>query len=527
MRFRFLILALLLAAPAASDVYERQPAVDVIHYDIALELADASDVIRATTQIEVQLKADIPEMWLDFDGMTIDRLVVSGKAVPYTHRDGRLAFSLDAGARRKRNADITVDYHGAPSKGGLLIGLNSHKHRVAFVENWPDNAHRWFPCIDHPHDKATVDLSVTAPAHYTVVSNGRLSGTRSLSGGRKQTSWSEAVPIPTYCMVFGAADFIVEPVGKPAGVPLVLYYFPEDALAARVKFARSHLALEYFAGLLGAFPYEKLAQVEAATLIGGMENAAAIFYTETSFKPDTVSESPVPHEIAHQWFGDSVTEADWDHLWLSEGFATYLDVLFYEHVDGHGTLVQRMKRAAEAIGKLDKKQAGPVIDASQTDPSKKLNAYNYEKGAWILHMLRGIVGERAFFDGLRRYYQTYRGKTALSGDFERVMESASGQELTEFFRQWLAQPGYPHYRVTWNWSPESRQAEVAIRQVQTTGLFDMPLEVVLHWNGDRASRKVRVSKETAIFRFPSPDRPTAVEIDPGGWVLKSVAIQNP
>ncbi len=526
MSYRILVVLLTIAVPSAADIYERQPDIDVLHYDIALELSDANDSIHGTARIQVKVRGErVSGMWLDFDGMTVDSLRVADKVIPFTHRDGRLSFALSD--LRRRIFAVEVRYHGTPGKSGLLITRNRHSHRVFFAENWPDHAHLWFPCIDHPHDKATVDFAITAPAQYIVVANGRAAGTKPLANGRKLTRWSEDVPIPTYCMVFGGAEFGISEAGRAANVPLLYYFYPEDTRNAGAKFARSNRVLDYFANLIGPYPFEKLAQVEATTLIGGMENASAIFYAEASFQGSLVSESPVPHEIAHQWFGDSITAADWDHLWLSEGFATYFDALFYEHEDGPAALKQRMESAAEAIEKLDQKQPGPVVDPAVQDPGRKLNAYNYEKGAWILHMLRGLIGDRAFFDGIRLYYRQYAGKTALTVDFARVMETAGRMPLDDFFRQWLTRPGRPHYRVSWNWNPDSREVELVIRQTQAAGLYDMPLEILLRSGELATSQKLRIFKETQSFRIPAPDQPTSVEIDPGGWVLKTVTIDNP
>jgi aminopeptidase N len=528
MRTQVLFFLLLCAEPAAADVYQRQPDIDVRHYDIALEISDKSDAIEGTTGIQLSVLADgVSSMWLDFEGMTVDSLRAGGVNMPFEHREGRLSFHLNRPYRRNEIAMIEVQYHGTPAKRGVLIAKNRQQQRVFFAENWPDNAHYWFPCIDHPHDKATVDFAVTAPEIYRVIANGRLMATESLQGGRKLTRWSEAVAIPTYCIVFGAANFTVTRAGKAAKVPLIFYYYPFDSRSAKAKFARSDRIMDYFAGLIGPYPYEKLAQVESTTLIGGMENASAIFYAEKSFAGKSISEAPVPHEIAHQWFGDSITEADWDHLWLSEGFATYFDALFYEHMDGPDALKQRMARAAEAVMRLSDKQPGAIVDPAVTDPSKKLNAFNYEKGAWVLHMLRGILGDRMFFSGIRSYYRLYAGKTVLSEDFEKVMESISGVPLDNFFRQWLYQPGWPQYRVLWRWNAEARAVDLSIRQEQTTGLYDMPLEIVAHVGHRVQSQKVRVSEEVRSIRIPLPAKPDVLEIDPKGWVLKSVTVEKP
>jgi aminopeptidase N len=525
MRIRLLPYIVLFAVPLKADTYQRQPSIDVVHYQIALELNDNSDSIAGTTRIQVMMTRDqVTGMWLDFSDMAVDSLKVGGISRPFTYRDGKLAFEFGRPYSRHEIAVVEVRYHGKPQEKGLLTGKNKHGRRVIFAENWPDSAHHWFPSIDHPWDKATAEIIITAPDKYDIVANGRLVETRSLLDGRKMTYWEEDKPIPTYCMVFGAAEFLILPEREAAGAPLYFYLYPQDADAGKHRFARSNLALTYFNELIGPYPYEKLAQVESTTRIGGMENASSIFYAERVVQDSAGGDGPVPHEIAHQWFGDSITEADWDHLWLSEGFATYFNALFYEHLEGPASLTRIMARAAEVIMKYGKDHPAPIIDPEMTDLNKKLNPLNYQKGAWVLHMLRRIVGEKNFFEGIRRYYLLYAGKNALSEDFEKVMESVSGTSLSTFFRQWLYQPGWPDYKVTWHWDEDSGDVEISIRQAQTGGLFDMPVEVVVRAGDQVMDRSFDVSAGTQVIRLPVETHPSSLEIDPGNWVLKSITI---
>ena len=514
----------LLAWTAFGDTYVRQPEIDVVHYEIRVQLSDAGDSISASTRIHVMMRRDgVSKMWLDFEGMQVDGLTVDGRERPFETNQGRISFDLGRAYQAAEIALVEIKYHGQPTDKGLLVGKNSHGRRVFFAENWPDHGHYWFPCIDHPWDKATVDFAVTAPDRYDVVANGRLVETLSLLDGQRLTRWSEGADIPTYCMVFGAAEFSVVQAGSVLGAPISYWAYPEDAGAAAAKFARTKLVLSYLSDLIGPYPYEKLAQVQSTTRIGGMENSSNIFYSERSFQRTPVGEGPVPHEIVHQWFGDSITEADWDHLWISEGFATYFDALFYAHLEGPEALRTRMARAAEAVKKYHQTRPKPIIDPELTDLNAKLNAFNYQKGAWVLHMLRGILGDEIFFRGIRFFYSLYQGKTALTEDFQKVMESVSGRSLGIFFRQWLYQPGWPEYEVSWRWDEGKREVELNIRQVQKTGFFDMPLVVEIRSGPETARRTIEVSSESATINLPAATRPTAVQIDPDGWILKSVS----
>ena len=516
-------LILLFAAGSRADTYIRQPSVDVLHYDISLELTDSSDLIAGTTKIQIAIQDQgISGMWLDFAGMDVDALFVQEIRRPFVHRNGRLSFDFGRAFSKNEIAFVEVRYHGEPHSVGMLIKKNGYGRRVFFTDSWPDLAHYWFPCIDHPSDKATADISVTAPEKYDVVSNGRMVGTISLLDGRKITQWTESKTIPTYSIAVGAAEFSIAYGPDLKGTHLISYSYPQDSEVAAQRFGSTIPALAFFSSLIGPYPYQKLAQIESVTRMDGMENASAVFYGQSVFQGMPPLKSLVPHEIAHQWFGNSVTPADWDHLWLSEGFATYLSAMFDEHQYGADALKRNMDSYAKKLEAYPFARSEPVINPNQTDLMDKLNSLTYEKGAWILHMLRGILGDTEFFDGIRRYYLRYEGKNVLSIDFQRVMETVSGISLDTFFKQWLYQPGWPRYVLSWKWNESKGEVEVSVRQIQTTALFDMPLQIAFTAGKLRKALRFRISDRSQIFRVPLSTKPSSVEIDPAGWVLKTV-----
>lgn len=518
---------LLLAFSGRGDAYVRQPHVDIIRYDIALELSDRSDSISGTAVIHARLqKRGITDMWLDFAGMQVDEVRMHGVRQAHTHSGGRLELHFNKPFAPGKTVSIEVRYHGAVGVKGILIGSNRYGRRVIFSHNWPDAAHYWFPCIDHPHDKAAARITVTAPAHYDVISNGRRMRTRYLADGRKVTEWRELKPIPTYSMAIGAAEFSAAQPVDSEGMPIPWHAFPEDAPAAARKFRRTAAALDFYRKLIGPYPYEKLAQIESIIPLGGMENASAIFYSESLFSEPSDSDAPVPHEIAHQWFGNSVTMADWDHLWLSEGFARYFEALFCGHLREPGSLQQIMENYADQVRAYAGARSVRIIDSEERDPEKKLTPVTYEKGAWVLHMLRGILGDTAFFAGIRRYYQAYANGTARSEDFQRVMESVSARSLETFFRQWLHQAGWPEYGIAWHWDAAAACTVISVRQMQAHGLYDMPVDVTLSWETSRETHKLRVHAAAQEFRIPAAAPPLALQFDPDGWLLKSLTIED-
>jgi aminopeptidase N len=525
-----LVLQVGVAHPALAVVEDSlRPHVNLLHYDIAIAIPDTGTAIAASVTLRYVVRAEHPSLRLDFDSaFTVDSMILRRLLRL------RLAHGLDwrrtpDGALELRRMghsgdtlSLTVHYHGRPREG-LFIQDNVHGRRTAFADNWPNRARHWFPAVDHPSDKASVAFHVDVPEGWRVVANGLLSRVDTLPGDRTRWHWAESRRIPVYTMVFGAGRLAVAELGTAAGVPHTAWVFPEDsAFAVSGPFARARLITETLASQFGPFPYGKLAHVESSTRFGGMENSSAIFYTERAYADRTMGEGVVVHEVAHQWFGDAVTEHDWHHLWLSEGFATYLGALFYELVGEHEAFRAQMDEAKRSYFTSDVVDR-PVIDTTEKNLFALLNANNYPKGAWVLHMLRREVGDSAFFRGMRDYYTTFRDSTALTSDLTVVMERQAGRDLDWFFRQWLLQPGYPRIQVGWSHDAGEAALAVMVRQVQPDAWgryrFVLPVELVLP-DGTRMTFPVPVEGGDVRSRSTRvPSRPTSVRVDPEGDLL--------
>ena len=521
------LLVCLFAPAQARDDYPRQPGLNALQYRINLTVADASDEISAETEIVFEVKADgLREVLLDFDGLTVDGVTEQGRVAKFERTDGRLRVTLEGARRAGDILRVAVKYHGTPTDG-LYFKRNKFGARTIFADNWPDRAHHWFPSIDHPSDKAMVEFFINAPSRYDVVANGELLDTTSSPDGTRVSHWLEGTPVPVYCMVFGATEFAVVKVGEWGTTPLSYYLYPKDLENGIRDYGRALRMLEFFSDLIGPYPYQKLALVESSTRFGGMENSSNIFFDENSYDGSGRLEGTVAHEIAHQWFGDSVTESDWHHLWLSEGFATYFGAIFYEHADGRDKFVRMMLDNRERYLKDADAVARPVYDPSVKDPFKLLNRNNYQKGAWVLHMLRRVVGDEKFFRGVRDYYRNYRDGNALTEDFRRMMERHyDGRPLDWFFRQWIYEPGFPTYDATWKWDEPSKRLTLKVRQTQTGGLFRMPLDVEFRNGDDRQREVVEVSGREQAFDFKLKARPQMVALDPDEWVLKTLKLRE-
>jgi aminopeptidase N len=271
--------------------------------------------------------------------------------------------------------------------------------------------------------------------------------------------------------------------------------------------------VEWRAQLIAPFPYEMLAHVQSSTIYGGMENASAIFYDERLFRDRAMTVDLIAHETAHQWFGDAVTPRDWPHLWLSEGFATYFSALWTERSRGDSAFRAQMAGTRDRIlADTAAVPRRPVIDTIETNLTALLNANSYEKGGWTLHMLRRLVGDSAFFRGIRQYYNAHRHGTAVTDDLERAVEAAAGQELDWFFEQWLRRPGFPTPTLTWHYDSTASRVTVTVdQQGARFGAYRFPLALAVR---DVAGGVRRVVIEVAAQPRTTVELPLAVSSRP-------------
>lgn len=524
----------LVPATTLADTYPRQPGVDAVHYLFRVTLDDASDEIQAETTIDLRfLENGLSSFELDLasvadaTGMTVASVSTGSQALRFVHQDDRLRISLASPSRTGDRRSFTIRYCGVPASG-LWIGANKHDERAFFSHNWPNKARGWLPMIDHPYDKATSEFIVTAPDHYQVISNGLLAETLDLPEGRRRTHWKQSVPIASWLNALGVARFAVHHVGTVNGVPLQTWVFHQDRdLGFRSFEDDARHVLEFFGERIGPFTYEKLANVQVAGMGGGMELASAIFYGQNTIQREGGITGLIAHEIAHQWFGDAVTESDWDDVWLSEGFATYFAQLFTEHASGRDAFVASLQRSREFVQTFDRENPGyRVIHDNLDDMDNVLSRQIYQKGGWTLHMLRGLIGTDAFWQGIQDYYRLYRDKNASTADFRRAMERAGGQDLEWFFDQWLRRGGFPTLEGTWTYDTASAALVIDIRQTQAGDPLRLPMDVGFSVDGESRVERIEMSERTGRFSIAMEAEPTAVTLDPDTWVLMEASLER-
>jgi aminopeptidase N len=507
------------------------------HYLIDITLNDRLSEISATARINILILKQTNVIDLDFGDLTTKSVTLNSKPLPFTHKDGKLRVTLFESPTRGMRLTLVVEYHGKP-KDGLILTSDKDGKPSAIGDNWPDRVHHWIPTFDHPSAKATVTFNITAPAREEVVANGKLDHVETTASGQRTWTYSEGKPIPPYCMIIAVGQFAKIESTQKTLTPLVYYVPQSDAPVAQKGFGPTIPSLEYFNQTIAPYPYEKLAMIVGATRYGGMENSSAIVFTSNLLTrpPTTVGMSKtygipagnvglIAHEIAHQWFGDSVSGATWADFWLSEGFATYFAGLFIQRYEGEEVFQQYMKNAATSVFSYEKSNRPPIYDRDTEDLMKLLNANNYQKGAWVLHMLRSYLGDEVFFRGIKNYYEAHKSSTATTDDLIEALEKASGKPLTNFFARWVYDTGHPEYELAWAWQGK-RSLRLALTQVQRGNVFLDPVPVTITTASGKRDLVLQPTGKNLVETIPLREKPLKIEVDPRNTLLKEASVRE-
>lgn len=548
-----IVLAPLAAAqPGAASTRDYHAGINAEHYAFSVVIPDTGRRISVTSVVYLRRTRPVDTLRLDLhSAMRVGRVVVNARETTFVRDSNSVRVALPSWNRaacenpQPSTIDrpdpcvvwVSVDIAGEPANG-LIINRDERGRWLYFSDHWPNRARFWLPVVDHPSDKATVEWRVHAPASSRVIANGRMSEDRSPmpnEPGRAVTAWRTDKPIPTYLMVIGVAPMARIDLGATACgfaenrgcVDQDVYESPELAPRTPPGFAAAGRIVEWLSRSVGPFPYEKLSHVQSRTQFGGMENASAIFYSDGAFRNMSLGEGLVAHETAHQWFGDAVTPARWADLWLSEGFATYYAALWEREARGDSAFRAAMARIKQRIVTAAEVRDRPVIDTAQTDLMALLNGNSYQKGGFVLHMLRMQVGDSAWARGIRAYYAAHKHANAMTSDLQRAMERESGSDLGWFFRQWLTRPGYAELRTSWAHGADGT-VTVRVVQSQRFGAYRLKLPVAVQRADGSLSREIIDVPATADGHVALSSRysaiPRSIRFDPDGDVL-AVIIQ--
>jgi aminopeptidase N len=527
--------ALLFVIPLISkaDTYPINKNIDIKHYVFKLSLSDADNEITGTTLVTVNFKeAGMQNFRLDFvnktsvrkdKGMVVDAVSVNNTSVDYTHGNDELIISLPAPSTKNQTLTFTIQYHGIPYDG-LRIGATKLGDRSFFNENWPNRGRHWLPIVDHPYDKATSEFIVKAPSHYKVVSNGLLMEESELGNSNRLTHWKQSVPVSSWLFVLGVADFAVKYVDEFRGKSIQTWVYAKNREAGFYDFDEpTKKVLEFYSNYVGPYAYEKLANIQTPSVNGGMETSSAIFYGEdlVTGKRDERTRNVVIHEIAHQWFGNAITETTWDDAWLSEGFATFFTLLFIENEYGKEEYTKGIIKARKSVYDMSVKMPDFSIVSNRTAEKEDVTSgITYQKGAWVIHMLRNLIGEKNFKKGIQNYYAKYFNANTTTSEFRAEMEKVSGKDLKLFFKQWLYQPINPTINASWKYDANTKKLNVQLQQAQKY-LYNVPVEIGFYKKGASTPTilTMNLKEKDQLFSFPLATAPEKLELDPRALLL--------
>lgn len=422
---------------------------DVQHYTIALDIDVAAGSLNdATTTIDAIATQDLSAFNLDFRGPEIDEVTVDGQTAAWSRDSGELTITPNDPLASGAPFEVTVRYHGLPDggddrfeKGWWATGDS------VFAVGEPRGSDVWYPVNGHPLDKATYTLEITAPEEFEVVSNGHrreVSIADGLDGQSTRTVvWENDDPTASYLVMFHVAEMDVAIEERADGITLLEAFPPSVDERSRAVFDDVPAMLDYFASLFGPYPFTTLGSTvfEDTSFNAALETQGLISYDASSVRENTVA-----HEIAHQWFGNSVSPERWQDIWLNEAFARYSEVLWAEYAHGEEAAQATLQRQMSSFANASRGTDGAVIFIGDPGPEHLFSEAVYAGGALMLDDLRQRLGDETFFALLRAWATQYYHGNASSDDFIALAEDVSGEDLDAFFHDWLLTP-WPPERV--------------------------------------------------------------------------------
>lgn len=535
------------------DVYNRplqsEPShdYDAIHYRIRLRFDEEKNTFWGGNTITISpLKDGFTVCTLDAETFTVTGVEDEhSNPLRFDQSDHKLMVFLLKECGFYDTVSFTVYYVSEntevnPEEFGVgknyAIGLSfpdstSEHPQLIQALSFPTGARHWYPCYDHPHDKATQEVIATVSNRYKVLSNGRLLNvTKNIENQTNTYHWIQEQPHSTYLslLVAGPYAIIEDSLGD---LPIRYWVYEKDLGNALRSFQKTPEIIAFFNQEYGyKYPWVKYDQITIPGIGGGAECTSATLIGQGTIhdefaEQDFPSHTLVAHEAAHQWWGDLVTLRDWGHTWINESFATYSDYLFTKHDLGEdeGALALLNKKN-QYLREAHNRYIRPIVFHRWNFPNNNFDSHTYPKGAVVLHMMRWIMGDTPFRATLSHFLTKHAFKPADTHDFLTAVKEVSGQNLDWFFAQWLYKPGHPVFEISYSWNKDDKKIEITVIQKQDTTqgipIFKTPVIFGIYTKEGKSSEKVWLKKRYEEFEFDCPEEPLMVRFDEGNYLLK-------
>lgn len=518
---------------------EREVEVRHLALDVTPDFQRRTVEGRATWQFK-PIIVPVREVKLDAVDLNVHSVTATEKIQGYQVTEKQVIVTFAEPIPTNRTASLTITYQAEPVHGLYFrtpeMGYKAGDTHL-FTQGEQTEARYWYPCFDSPNQRFTSEMTCRVPEGMTVISNGRLlADEKDPATGLRAVRWSQEQPHANYLITL-VAGYFKKLEAKHKDIPLAFYTLPSEFHAAATSFRDTADMMAFFEQEIGVpYPWPKYDQVCVNDFVaGGMENTSATTLTDgTLFTEATEnlreSEGLVAHELAHQWFGDLVTCRDWSHIWLNEGFATYYEALYREHKHGRDFMLYELyDRARFLTGLTDDTRA--IVRRTYDDPGEMFSHLAYQKGSWVLHMLRSALGEDLYRRCIKTYLERHRHGGVDTEDLRAVIEEFTGQSYDQFFDQWVYHAHYPELEVSYSWDEPSKLAKVSIRQVQkldaNVWLFKFPLTIRFKGAFGVADQRVEITAKEEEFYFPLASAPEVVRLDPDYTLLAKISFAVP
>ena len=511
----------------------RQHGFDLLHQRIDVSFDMARRLVTGSVRTRLALTTAADTVRLDAGNLTIDGASdARGKALRFTADTSRVTVRLPRTARAGDTVEFTLRYHTVPERGIYFVP----RRHVIWSQGEATETRNWVPTYDAANDKTTWEFYVTADSGMKVLSNGRLVDVKPAGRGRQVWHWAQEEAASTYLYSVVVAPFTVLQ-DNWRGIPVEYWVDPDTTAATWRTFGETPSMIEIYSRVLGVnYPWAKYAQAIIPDFtFGGMENVSATTQTDLVLhsaggEPESGGRGLNAHELAHQWFGDLTTAADWAHIWLNEGLTTYMESVQNEKSRGWDAGQQSWWGQQQQAMQADVNQPRPLVWGKyQGDDPIVLffSGHVYPKGAQVAHQLRRLLGDSLFWAGMRRFLTDNAHQPVTTAEYAVAFEKVANRDLDWFFDQWAYGIGYPKVKVSRKWDATAKSLAVTVEETQpidsTHPLFRFPATIRIVTRDSVVRRDIMVTKQHETFALTLPAEPVTFRFDEGGWLLGTVS----